>query len=36
MMLVEAETVVAEPVYLLLGVEMFGVGANSDIGAEVD
>ena len=34
-MLVEADAVVAEPVHLLPGVEMLGVGAHRDVGLEV-
>ena len=34
-MLVEADAVVAEPVELLPGLEMLGVGAHRDVGLEV-
>ena len=34
-MLVEADAVVAEPVDLLPGVEMLGVGAHRDVGLEM-
>ena len=34
-MLVEADAVIAEPVHLLPGFEMLGIGAHRDIGLEV-
>src|SRR5471032_3232315 len=35
MMFVEADAVIAEPVHFLPGIEMFGIGANRDVGLEV-
>ena len=35
MVLVEADAVVAEPVHLLPGVEVLGVGADGDLGLEM-
>jgi hypothetical protein len=35
MMLVESDAVIAEPVHFLPGIEMFGIGANRDVGLEV-
>jgi hypothetical protein len=34
-MLVETDAIVAEAVHFLPGIEMFGVGANGDVGLEV-
>jgi hypothetical protein len=34
-MLVKADAVVAEPIHLLPGLEMLGIGANRDVGLEI-
>ena len=34
-MLVEADAVVAQPVHLLPGIEVLGIGADRDIGLEM-
>ena len=35
MMLVEADAVIAEPVHLLPGFEVLGIGPDCDVGLEV-